>query len=752
MSNTPQKSPAQARLGQGGLQVGGGGPSAQPMQRVAADTRTMDLLMKVGEAVIRPHVERAQQAAYLEGATRIAQGESLKEIVDEQPWYSQIFGPAASSQGARQAASIKQVDSFTNRLFERMSDLRQLTPDDASKEVHAELVKHLTGDPQTDMVIQQKMLESSGQFFRAHAKEHVAYVQGEMQSQVTGMVIEATKALQHMGRQRAAGMISEEDWQLAQVNAAGAMMPLEGQTAESFWAGITVAAEDAMVQGNFHVIGLMEESGLIAQMPPEMRKTLLDNVRKYENITRERDGYWEFGPRMAQLAAMADTGQISPAQIGEAINAMNVEFSAATGINTPLFSRGEMEGMLTRNYKELYRLREAARKESSEAAKEARDQAMIAQYAGAARGNIPKTLGYDGDQVDMAIATVAQNMMNERDDNKWAEYLADNYTQGDGHVNPHIQRRITDAMRKAKGSELHPGTPMDTAYGLWLSMNQVENGIGARNAYFGEDDVRMINYHEQLQMGADANVAYQIAFGRQKRPRPQADNKEVVSGINDALKRATGSGWWGRLFGGGWKQSEDASKELAFRVNQTTGDLIANTSTPTDTAYDIGTEQVMQTTDTVGPWSYKMAEGQGRIYEMLGESKERVDKEVVAFVTDKLVDLGYSPYVPGRVLGRIRDGRQAPLTPTTAWRQFPGTPAGIAEGAGGASWGLFSTDTVKHVEIVPTRTQTDDEGNPYHVYTLKVYLDGAEEYLRMDIREIEGRIRKDKSYKPHIKE
>lgn len=752
MPNAPQKTPAQVRLGQGGLQVGGGGPSAQPLQRVEADTRTLDLLMQVGEAVIRPHVERAQQAAYLEGATRVAQGESLKDIVDEQPWYSRIFGPAASVQGARQAASIKQVDAFTNRLFERMSDLRQLNPEEAAKEVHAELVNHLTGDPQTDMVIQQKMLESSGQFFRAHAKEHVAFVQGEMQSQVTGAVIEATKVLQHMGRQRAAGMISEEDWQLAQANAAGAMMPLEGQTAESFWTGITVAAEDAMVQGNFHVIGLMQESGLIDQMPPEQRKTLLDNVRKYENITRERDGYWEFGPRIAQLKAAADTGQISPAQVGEAIHAMNVEFSMATGISTPLFGRAEMEGILTRNYKQLYRMREAAQRESAEAAKEARDQAMIAQMAGAAMGNIPKTLGYDSDQVDIAIATITQNMMNERDDNKWAEYLADNYAQGDGHVNPHIQRRLATAMRQAKGSELHPGTPMDTAYGLWLAMNQVENGIGARNAYFGEDDARMVNYHEQLQMGADPNTAYQVAFGKQKRPRPQADNKEVVSGINDAITRATGSGLFSRLFGGGWRQSEESSRALAYRANKTTGDLIANTSIPTDKAYDIGTEQVMQTTDIVGPWSYQLAEGQGRIHEILGESKERVDKEVVAFVTDKLKDLGYEAYVPGRFFGRIRDGRQAPLTPSASRARFPSAPAGIAEGAGGASWGLFSTDTVEHVEFVPTRTQTDEDGNPYHVYTLRVHIDGNIEEIRMDTREIESRIRKDKSYAPHIKE
>lgn len=751
MPDQPMKSPAQARLGQGGIQGTGGGATFQPLQRVEADSGTLDLLLQVGGAIMAPHIEKAQQEAYLQGATRVAQGESLRDIVDEQPWYARIFGPAASAQGARQAASIKQVDAFTNRLFELMPELAQLPMEEAAKRVNTELTEHLTGDPQTDMVIQQKMLESSGQFFRAHAKEHVKFVQQTMQSEVTGSIIEATKVIQNMGRQRAKGMISEDDWQLAQANAAAALMPLEGQTEDSYWSAVMAAATDAMVQGNFHIVSIMQESGLIDQMPVADRKKLLDNVRKYENITRERDGYWEYGAQIAQLRAAAATGQISPAQIGQEIDRLNMEFSATTGIGAPLFSRKEMQGVLEGNYKALYRAAKEARKTQDAELKEARDQAIIAQMVGARMGDEIKALGYEGALVDRAIAEQVVGLMNEREDNSWAQALADHYTHGRGHVNPIIKARMGVALRQAKGSELHPGASMDQAYALWLSMNQIENGIGARAAYFGEDDVRMENYHQQMQMEADPNVAYQLAFGSQKRPVPAPDNKEVVEGVNGAINTLTGRGWFSRLFSGGWQQDEGATEALSYRVGAKARDYIGNTTLPQDKVYEIATQQVLNSTDVVGPWNYELAEGQARMHEVVQEDKSRVDKEVVSIVEERMKDLGYNVFVPGRAFGRLRDGRSKVLAPAEARSRFSGAPAGIAEGAAGVGWDFFSTEKIRHVNIIPTRTQFTEDGDPYQVYTFEVHTDSGREKFLIDTREIKGRILKDKSYEPHIK-
>src|SRR5690606_33641123 len=67
--------------------------------RVGAED--MENLLRFAGAVIGPRIEREQDAAYWEGVKKAASGQGIKEILDEQPWYSQIFGDTPMVQGAR---------------------------------------------------------------------------------------------------------------------------------------------------------------------------------------------------------------------------------------------------------------------------------------------------------------------------------------------------------------------------------------------------------------------------------------------------------------------------------------------------------------------------------------------------------------------------------------------------------------------------------------------------------------------------
>ena len=74
-----------------GVQPGRGG--MQGVQQFAGegvkvdmiDSRTQDMMMQLGGKLLEPKIQQIQTRKFLEGAQRVAQGEALKDIVDEQP-------------------------------------------------------------------------------------------------------------------------------------------------------------------------------------------------------------------------------------------------------------------------------------------------------------------------------------------------------------------------------------------------------------------------------------------------------------------------------------------------------------------------------------------------------------------------------------------------------------------------------------------------------------------------------------------
>ena len=233
----------QVQLGARGVQ--GGGISGAP--QINPDTRsdgTLELLLKLGETALAPAIQRRQNEMFLQGAQRVAQGEALKDIIDEQPWYTKIFGASASAQGARTVAQIAQVDKFNASLLGDMDNLAQLSPEEAGKVVNKKMGEFLTGDPVADVAIQQKMVEASSTFYTAHAKAHYKYIQTNMKNQVVDMMVSTAGAIQQAAQQRAQGTISEKDWAQVEARAAQSLMPISGQAPESYWDAVETATTD----------------------------------------------------------------------------------------------------------------------------------------------------------------------------------------------------------------------------------------------------------------------------------------------------------------------------------------------------------------------------------------------------------------------------------------------------------------------------------------------------------------------------
>lgn len=723
------QNPGQLRLGQGGSQGGGSGP-APMLQQAGGNDGTFDALLKLGEAALAPAIEKQQSKMYLEGAQRVAQGESLKEIIDEQPWYTKIFGQSASVQGARTLAQVVAVDKYNASLLGDMDNLRKISPNEVGGIVNEKMQEFLTGDPLADAAIQQKMVEVSSTFYSTHAKQHYKYVQEEMRDQTVNMLVSSAGSLQLLAQQRAQGVISEKDWMLGQNNAAAALMPIDGQDPDSYWSGIETATVDALAQGNHHFVNLVFESGLIHNAPAEVRKKLIDERRVYENITREREGYFQFGTQIAELSAQARAGVIGPQEVAMRIDAMNQQFSASTGIESPLFTRDEMVGLVSGNMQKLYAKQEEIAKLNATArndalAEEAKNQQLMQLVLGHG-GGLATHLGFSASDRDTAVATTAARLRAENGD--WVGFLAETYNKGDGYVTPLIQNQFQAPLRQAS-TGVYPGKSFDDAYELWKEMHARSPAAAA--GYTGADNaIRMEKYDSYIQSGrVTPQEAFQLSFGQQLVRGIKPSSEEGAKLIESAVKQAE-PGRFDKWFGGAYPLSESARKNIDFEVGKHIGDLTANLGINGPEAATRALEMTKGKIDIVGPWAIRRQPDALPLSALVGASDKGTADVLVKDVVDSLRARGLSPRIPGYdekgILGALADGRSPTLREASR-----STGIGFIMD----SWNRIMNDEPE-INIIPGPTQYDEDGKPFSILFINAVVDGEVATFTRDTREL----------------
>ncbi|RPA32810.1 hypothetical protein EGC79_20400 [Shewanella vesiculosa] len=104
----------------------GGAPTSSGQARqvqAAQPDPTMAALMKLGGNLLAPAVKREQETQFMQGMQRAAEGEAVKEIVDEQPWYSKVFGATSLVDGARTYTAAAKAASIATDLDSRMPEI-----------------------------------------------------------------------------------------------------------------------------------------------------------------------------------------------------------------------------------------------------------------------------------------------------------------------------------------------------------------------------------------------------------------------------------------------------------------------------------------------------------------------------------------------------------------------------------------------------------------------------------------------------
>lgn len=620
---------------------------------------TEDVLMQLGAQLIEPKIKAAQQKQFLEGAQRVAQGEALTDIINEQPWYTKIFGPSSSVQGARTIAQMKNVDDYITSVQNDMPELQKLSSDEFGRRVSAKMSEFLTGDDVADAAIQTKMVESLGSLTKAHTKANYKWTQDTMQKTMVSYMISGSQKLQAQALQQLDGTMTQQDFAEAQAGFVGNLMPMAGQSPESYWSGIEAATIDALASGNHHAANTVFDSGIFANAPAETRKKLMDARHQYEARTQETAGFAEYGPLIGKLQGLARAGQLTGNQIIAEVDKINTDYGIRYGVQRPLFKRDELVSLISGNISKIYDRQEAdARQARSDARADQREvlkagakakqeavkQAQLLQLIQAGAGNMAGMAGYTGDEINRAVFKGAQII--EQQGGNVGEYLVRQYNQGGEHVNSLYQNQMKAGIRAAT-MEGHSGDAFTKSYGLYKQLSAETGGKAAAMAYLGDDALRMMKYDTLVTSGKmPPEVAYQLSFGQPIDKSRKSTDKE----IGEALVSTVNSdqpGWFSKLFASEVPLSEQSKRVLTSAVGENYDLLAQNAALDDKQAMAVALDIAKRDLDVVGQYVYQKGADRKPIYQLIGSDEKTAGKMFTELLNAKAKANGIKAMMPG---------------------------------------------------------------------------------------------------------
>lgn len=311
--------------GGGGIatRIGSGGEEGQ---------KSFDTLMKMGGALLAPHIKEASQEQYMQGMAQAATGEALTDILKEQPWWTEIFAPSQAAMGARAYATQAAMAKFGADMEKKMPELASQGPEALMEAAQGFLKGVMTGDSMADGAILSTFTDQLQPMFKRHAKESYVYAQHKANAEQ----VQAWDTLSDVYQERAKAStnpqsgVSPEDAYADGTRLFGQVAMFPGQSPDSYQKNITNFLMGAARKGNFHAIKLFEEQGVVKALPPENQGMLQNAFR-----TSAREALNQVTPNyavdMAQITR--DTAQ-NPALIPERVRLFNEKVAKETGISS----------------------------------------------------------------------------------------------------------------------------------------------------------------------------------------------------------------------------------------------------------------------------------------------------------------------------------------------------------------------------------------------------------------------------------
>lgn len=333
-------------------------------------SKTMDALVKLGGSFLAPRIQQAAQEQFMEGVRKASTGQALKEIIDDQPWYAEIFGPSNAGNGARFYTTQTKIAEFVGETQRRMPELAQQGPEAARQYAFNALQQFMTGDAAADQIITKELTDKFQPLFAQHAKEHYVFKQKEAYNEQQGAWAGLGDNYEAFIRSGATGTQKPEDAEAAKASLFGDLVAFPGQLPDSHEAGITEFAIAQAAKGNYHTIKALKDSGILAQIKDGSRRASVERAIGANASLR----IGQEVPAVAmEIARNSLNYQQNPQEYLDAIERINEEASKRSGVprsDAEVIPSGRVDELLTAWLRNKDNVQARAALEAAQAAEE----------------------------------------------------------------------------------------------------------------------------------------------------------------------------------------------------------------------------------------------------------------------------------------------------------------------------------------------------------------------------------------------
>jgi hypothetical protein len=533
-------------MGMGGSVAPGLTTAAPGVDRAGADA-TIQMLTKVGEDIMAPHMKRMREEQFLKGMQKAASGEAMQDIVNNQPWYTKIYGDAPLVEGARAYTVETSVGSWAAKQEQEMEKLRTHSPESIPK-VLAESMKALTtGDAATDSAVQMRAMQMAPQLIKRQTKEHYKWQQENLSRQRVDSIL-TQGSLLNLAQTASPGIYTPEEIQQRKDALMAVSTPAMGADPESWEKDLATSMGLMAEKGNFHAVSAFREAGVVSRMNPEKRLAVESMINRFE-VNHASEAAIEYSPRISQIKEDAQNGLISAKRVHQLYDELNNEYRTKSGNSQPLIRKGDYVADERAAMSAVFRMQRAT---ASAAATQTDNEAARAMMVQTIRMGGAATAHDQGGRAAALVKEVFNaewNRLTEIPPNATVETVMTNRALANkmlvdnalaGYVNPHVKNTLEILVNSVSGQTYHPN--FGKAFDIWKNMAET-GGQEAQVRYFGAADHKRLQAFSAAMGGRDPadpkNAALaDVAFQQAKRsltdmkPLEKEALKDVTKRIN----------------------------------------------------------------------------------------------------------------------------------------------------------------------------------------------------------------------------
>ena len=544
----------QLQIGVQGGAVGVGGTGAQALI-AEGPSPLMQAMMRIGGKFVEGQIEERKTEAFVEGMQRAAAGEAVADIVKETPWWAKMLGSADPAEGARWYAGHTVAQSTVADLDDRMSELRQLPPDQARALISKEAQARLTGDPSTDAAILQQMSQALPALFKRHTKAHLGYLNEQAVAAMTASTMQAGRRLQQVASGQASQEYSQQDLEDARASFLSAMLPPSPDMDPEMLAQVRVRALEHMANsGSLHAFTVLDTPigdapSYISTLNPEVQDKLYVRIAAAESKARGKFAE-TFSEDIARITVEASAPREGARAIDlqPMIDKVNRDFRLRHGSSGNYYTKEEEAALLSRSAVAIRQAQERAWDREQTALEKAKAGTKAEQKEAATHLQVRRAM-FDGSLPMLATRATSDDI-----DRSIVEHLADMSPEERIKAQVSIFSSQYPARTLKQLNEQHvnvalagveKGIMSDSFLGVYKTFAAMyrRNPDAAVSAY-GQYGKRMASMHRAVTLNKLPEQQAFLEFVREEPGRPNLNPKQTKAAIR-AVAKTVNPAWHG---------------------------------------------------------------------------------------------------------------------------------------------------------------------------------------------------------------